>query len=122
MPGLAALGTPLGAGVLLVPDADTCPVELTSRIVTFLAGQSAGRCGPCLNGLPALAAAVRDLATGWGGAARAGELAALVRGRGACAHPDGTARLVRSLLATLSHEVAEHAAGGCTHASAAVAS
>ena len=122
VPGLAALGTPLGAGVLLVPDADTCPVELTSRIVTFLAGQSAGRCGPCLNGLPALAAAVRDLATGWGGASRAGELAALVRGRGACAHPDGTARLVRSLLATLSHEVAEHAAGGCTHASAAVAS
>jgi len=122
VPHLAALGTPLGAGVLLVPDAETCPVELTSRIVAFLAGQSAGRCGPCHNGLPALAAAVHDVATGRGGAERAGQLAELVRGRGACAHPDGTVRLVRSLLGTLPHEVAEHVSGGCAHLRAAVAS
>ena len=57
--GLRSLGTPLGAGVVFTPGACECPVRLTSRIVDYLAGQSAGRCGPCLNGLPALAAAVR---------------------------------------------------------------
>jgi len=107
------LGTPLGAVVVLTPDADTCPVELSSRIVDFLAGQSAGRCGPCRNGLPSLAAALRAVLHGTGGPDRVAELAGLVSGRGACAHPDGTARLVRSLLAVMPHEVAAHAAGGC---------
>lgn len=122
VPALAAIGTPLGAGVLLTPEAGTCPVGLTSRIVDFLAGQSAGRCGPCRNGLPTLAAALRAVVDGAGSTDRVSELADLVRGRGACAHPDGTARLVRSLLAVLPHEVAAHAAGGCAGEHRAVAS
>ena len=112
--GMRALGTPLGAGVLLTPGPGTCPVELTSRVVDFLAGQSARRCGPCRNGLPTLAEAMRAVLHGTGSPARVDALAALVTGRGACAHPDGTARLVRSLLNALPHEVAAHAAGGCS--------
>lgn len=97
VPGLAALGAPLGAGVVLTPAA--CPVDVTQAITAYLAEQSAGRCGPCFNGLPAMAVATRDLAQGRPGAAdRLAELSGLVIGRGACAHPDGTARLVRSLL------------------------
>ncbi|MDP2774732.1 MAG: hypothetical protein Q8O61_14360, partial [Nocardioides sp.] len=46
VPGLQALGIPLGAGVLLLPGPGACPLQLTSRIVDHLAGQSAGRCGP----------------------------------------------------------------------------
>lgn len=106
---LAGRGTPLGAGVLACPDG--CPVRFTSAVVSYLAGQSAGRCGPCRNGLPALADAVRDVASGRGGTAPVEELAALVHGRGACAHPDGTVRLVRSMLATFPLHSAEHAAG-----------
>ena len=120
--GLAAIGTPLGAGVVLTPGAGTCPVGLTSRIVDFLAGQSAGRCGPCRNGLPALALALRAVVDGAGSTDRVAELAGLVRGRGACAHPDGTSRLVRSLLAVLPQEVAAHASGGCAGDHRAVAS
>jgi len=120
--GLAAIGTPLGAGVVLTPGAGTCPVGLTSRIVDFLAGQSAGRCGPCRNGLPALALALRAVVDGVGSTDRVAELAGLVRGRGACAHPDGTSRLVRSLLAVLPQEVAAHASGGCAGDHRAVAS
>ncbi len=122
VPGLAAIGTPLGAGVLLTPAPGACPVELTSRIVDFLAGQSAGRCGPCHNGLPAMAEALRAVVVGAGSTDRVAGLADLVRGRGACAHPDGTSRLVRSLLAVLPHEVAAHAAGGCADGHRAVAS
>ncbi|HQR26105.1 MAG TPA: NADH-ubiquinone oxidoreductase-F iron-sulfur binding region domain-containing protein, partial [Nocardioides sp.] len=51
--------------------------------------------------------------TGRGGLARVEELAGVVVRRGACAHPDGTVRLVRSLLAAFPGEVAEHAAGAC---------
>ena len=90
-----------------------CPLALTTRIVDYLAGQSAGRCGPCLNGLPALAAALHRVVNGQGGRARLEELAALVVRRGACAHPDGTVRLVRSVFAALPGEVDAHRVGGC---------
>ncbi|MGH3346026.1 MAG: NADH-ubiquinone oxidoreductase-F iron-sulfur binding region domain-containing protein, partial [Nocardioides sp.] len=110
---MRALGTPLGAGVLLSLGADDCPVELTRRVVAYLAGQSAGRCGPCFNGLPALATAVEAVSRGVGGTARVEELSRLVVRRGACAHPDGTVRLVRSLLSTFAAEVAAHASAAC---------
>lgn len=113
VPRMRALGTPLGAGLLLSLGADDCPVDFTRRIVAYLAGQSAGRCGPCFNGLPALAKAVDAVCRGRGGTGRVEELARLVVRRGACAHPDGTVRLVRSLMSTFAGEVATHADGGC---------
>jgi NADH:ubiquinone oxidoreductase subunit F (NADH-binding) len=112
--GMAALGTPLGAGVIHVPAPDACPLEVTARIVAYLAGQSAGRCGPCVHGLPALAAEVGDLLAGGGDGGRLEELAGLVTRRGACAHPDGTARLARSLFTALPEEMAAHARGRCS--------
>jgi NADH:ubiquinone oxidoreductase subunit F (NADH-binding) len=105
-------GLSLGAGVVIVPD--RCALALTSDIVAYLAVESAGRCGPCVNGLPALARALGGLAGGDGDALdEVQRLCAMVNGRGACAHPDGTARLVDSLLAAVPDEVAAHATGGC---------
>ena len=105
---MSAAGTPLGAGALVCPEEP--PLAFTARVVGYLAGQNAGRCGPCINGLPALAGAVRELAEegrpDGAAAARAEELAGLVTRRGACAHPDGTARLVRSVLALMREQVA----------------
>lgn len=112
--GFRSLGLPLGAGVVHLPALGSCPLEVTSRVVDYLAGQSARRCGPCLNGLLALATEVRRLLDGRGDRSRVEHLASLVERRGACAHPDGTVRLVRSLFTMLPAEVAAHAAGGCS--------
>ncbi|MGZ4444535.1 MAG: NADH-ubiquinone oxidoreductase-F iron-sulfur binding region domain-containing protein [Nocardioidaceae bacterium] len=117
-PGLAEAGLALGAGVVLPLADGACPLTRTAGIAGYLAGQSAQRCGPCLNGLPALAAAVRSTALGRPATGRVTQLADLVERRGACAHPDGTVRLVRSLLAAYPDEVAAHADGCCTFGAA----
>ena len=109
---LAAHGLTLGAGVVsLLPGG--CPVVATTAVVARLAAESAGRCGPCRFGLPALAQALAALEAGVGGREEVARSAGLVDGRGACAHPDGTARLVRSLLTAYAGEVDTHARGRC---------
>jgi NADH:ubiquinone oxidoreductase subunit F (NADH-binding) len=116
------MGLPLGAGVVHALDPGACPFAFTSRVVDYLAGQSAGRCGPCLNGLPALAGALRASLQGYDAAGRIDALARQVSGRGACAHPDGTVRLVRSLFTAFPVEVAAHRHGRCAAERATVAS
>nr|WP_300051042.1 NADH-ubiquinone oxidoreductase-F iron-sulfur binding region domain-containing protein [uncultured Nocardioides sp.] len=113
VPGMRPLGVALGAGVVHAPGPGACPLALTVRITDYLASQCARRCGPCLNGLPAIALALHRVLDGSGGQARVEELASLVVRRGACAHPDGTVRLVRSLFTALPGEDSAHAAGGC---------
>jgi NADH:ubiquinone oxidoreductase subunit F (NADH-binding) len=118
--GLKPFEARLGAGVVLPILPGDCPVPYTAQIVTYLAEQRAQRCGPCTKGLPTLAEACEQLArTGPGGSspkalARIHELCALVVRRGACQHPDGTARLVLSMLATFPDEIQSHARGFCT--------
>lgn len=113
---LAPVGATIGAGVVLPLDPASCPVIVTARIVEYLAGHSAGRCGPCRNGLPTLAETLGMLARGSdrSTSTRVKELAATVNGRGACAHPDGTVRLVRSLFRAFPHEVSSHEHGRCS--------
>ena len=112
---LRDMGVALGAGVVHLPPAEHCPVRCTAEIIGVLAAESAGRCGPCRFGLPALGAAVARLAAGRADPSEVERLAALVTGRGACAHPDGTVRLVRSLLDVARDEVQNHAAGRCSY-------
>lgn len=107
----------LGAGVLKALPTTTCGVRETADILRYLALQSAGQCGPCLNGLPRIATAFATLATpGPQGTARTdiSRWAGLVEGRGACHHPDGTVRLVRSALTTFATEITAHEQGHCT--------
>ncbi len=117
--GLRPYGASPGAGVIAALPAATCGLVQTGRIVSYLAEQSAGQCGPCLNGLPRLAEAFDQLVASAGRPAPAAalaevrRLAGLVEGRGACHHPDGTVRLVRSALETFSQDVLAHRAGSC---------
>lgn len=113
--GLARLGGLLGTGVVIVLPVDACGLVETARLVGYLAGESAGQCGPCVNGLGALAGAAAELARP--GAHRQVEeqlrrWTAQVRGRGACHHPDGVANLVDSALSVSSAEIAGHARTG----------
>ncbi|SDF99381.1 NADH-ubiquinone oxidoreductase-F iron-sulfur binding region domain-containing protein [Klenkia brasiliensis] len=116
--GLASVGASLGAGVLAALPADRCGLRETAAVVGYLAAQSAGQCGPCLNGLPRIAAALELLARPGprppGLLADLERWAGLVVGRGACTHPDGSVRLVASALRVFTPELAEHAAGRCT--------
>jgi NADH:ubiquinone oxidoreductase subunit F (NADH-binding) len=118
--GLAPFGASPGAGVIAALPANTCGLTQTSRILHYLAEQSAGQCGPCLNGLPALASTFEKMVGMPGSRGVPGALqevqrmAGLVEGRGACHHPDGTVRLVRSALTTFAADIAAHRAGSCT--------
>lgn len=110
---ITAAGATLGAGIMLPLVEGGCPLVRTAELVDYLAGQSAGRCGPCLNGLPAMSQEVWALVCGAGSVPRLEELSGLVVRRGACAHPDGTARLVASMLTRFPEEVERHRLGAC---------
>lgn len=111
---MSARGLALGAGVVLPLAPGQCPVHRAATIARYLARQSAGRCGPCFNGLPALAETMRDIDDGRHSAERLHSLAEAVTRRGACAHPDGTARMVSSVLSAYAGEVEAHADGWCS--------
>jgi len=109
--GLAAAGGTFGAGVVLPLGDGTCPLGEVSRIANYLAGESAGQCGPCKLGLPSIARALASIVDGSGGiealdAAR--RAATNVNGRGACSHPDGTTRFVLSALEVFTEDLAAH--------------
>jgi NADH:ubiquinone oxidoreductase subunit F (NADH-binding) len=112
MPG----AIPAGAGIIMVIGDGTCGVRTTAEIAAYLAAESAGQCGPCVNGLPALAELVGRLAHGERDGRIPGEvdrMLTLVDGRGACHHPDGTARMVRSAMHTFAADIEAHRHGRC---------
>src|ERR1700759_586188 len=109
--GLAAVGGTLGSGIVLPLGDGTCPLGEVSRIASYLAGESAGQCGPCKLGLPSIARALASIVDGSGGiealdGARRG--AAAVNGRGAFSPPDGTPRFVLSALEVFTEDLAAH--------------
>ena len=112
---LSAIGAHLGTGVVVALPAQGCPLAETARIARWMAGESAGQCGPCVFGLPALADDLADLVAGRQATEAARRLAfrfVEVEGRGACRHPDGVVRLVRSALAVFAKDVERHVLQG----------
>ncbi|MDO9408968.1 NADH-ubiquinone oxidoreductase-F iron-sulfur binding region domain-containing protein [Patulibacter sp.] len=124
---LRPLGAAVGAGVVLALGASSCPVAAVARLGSWMAGQSAGQCGSCVNGLAAIAGVLERLADGRGTPADLGLLTrwtAMVDGRGACAHPTGTVRMITSATRLFAAELEDHAHHGrcATCATAARAS
>jgi len=116
--GLAPLAGSLGARAIVALPTASCGVLESARVTRYLAVESAGQCGPCVHGLSAIAEDMLQIArlNDAEGARRALERRLpQLEGRGACRHPDGTVRFVRSALRVFAREIELHAVHGrCT--------
>ncbi|HVA07402.1 MAG TPA: NADH-ubiquinone oxidoreductase-F iron-sulfur binding region domain-containing protein [Acidimicrobiales bacterium] len=116
---LRTIGATAGVGVLVLLGTSACGVTESARIARYLAGQSAGQCGPCVFGVPAIADDMALLAQGRGDRELMRRLLRRldeVNGRGACRHPDGAVGLVRSALKVFAVDVEDHRRGRpCAH-------
>ncbi len=109
--GLKPLGASLGCGLVAVMPDDHCPLQEVSAVLHWLADNTAGQCGPCVNGLPALAGAFdRDAAGDRSGRASADldRWAPMVAGRGACKLPDGAVQFLDSARRTFAAHIDAH--------------
>jgi NADH:ubiquinone oxidoreductase subunit F (NADH-binding) len=115
--GLRQEGAAVGAGIIAALPAGRCGLAETARVARYLALESAGQCGPCLNGLPRIADSLAELAGPRPSSRARGDIerwAGLISGRGACHHPDGSARFVGSALTVFAAEVSRHKQGTCS--------
>ncbi|TWP33838.1 NADH-ubiquinone oxidoreductase-F iron-sulfur binding region domain-containing protein [Leekyejoonella antrihumi] len=114
--GLAARGLSTGSSIVYVLERRSCPLDHVARMTTYAAGESAGQCGPCMFGLPAVAGQLRNLADGVLPPVEMPTLhqrLGMLPGRGACRHPDGVSRFVTSALEVFAADVDAHLAGSC---------
>jgi NADH:ubiquinone oxidoreductase subunit F (NADH-binding) len=112
---LRGVGAAIGCGAIVVLPDGACGLAESARVLAWMAGQSAGQCGPCVNGLPAIARAASELCrTGDGAVVHLlDRWAGQVEGRGACRLPDGSVRFVRSALRVFADHLSVHQAGRC---------
>lgn len=113
-----------GVGILHVLATHECGLARTAAIAGYLADESARQCGPCRIGLPRLAQLLDQLAHGKADNTSLREirrLVTLVDGRGACRHPDGTARMIRSALDVFADDIEHHRHRRCQAAVSAPA-
>jgi NADH:ubiquinone oxidoreductase subunit F (NADH-binding) len=111
---LARFGASLGARAIVGLPPDACGIVETARVARYLAGQSAGQCGPCVHGLAAIADSLDELVHRTRRTPDTGLLRrrlAQVADRGACRHPDGAVALVSSALRVFSDELEQHLHG-----------
>jgi NADH:ubiquinone oxidoreductase subunit F (NADH-binding) len=116
---LGTVGAAVGPGVLIVLDPWTCPLETVAQMLRYAAGESAGQCGPCMFGLPAVAREWDDLVSrpSRAGEERVRRRLELLPDRGACRFPDGVGRFTASALRVLGSHLAGHGAGACGYPS-----
>ncbi len=114
-PALRGVGASLGAGLLIPLASGGCGLSETAAVLRYLAASSARQCGPCLFGLPAMDELVTSIAEG---SAKRSDVRQLERfmaqidRRGACHHPDGALRMVRSAFAVFADDLQRHLKDG----------
>ncbi|WP_327087321.1 ferredoxin [Nonomuraea sp. NBC_01738] len=106
--GMRLAGGTLGAGIVVPAGSSSCPLGEAARVASYLAAQSSGQCGPCRLGLPDVARALGTLAEGTGSPDAVRRAVRGVERRGACFHPDGTARFILSALDVFADDITTH--------------
>jgi NADH:ubiquinone oxidoreductase subunit F (NADH-binding) len=113
--GLSSMNATVGAGIIVAIPEGACGLLETTHIAKWMANESARQCGPCAFGLPAIADDLTEITYGTKNPAKAldrlkhrlGE----VDGHGACKHPDGVVRMVRSALTVFETDLHNHLQG-----------
>lgn len=77
---LAAVGSALGTGAIIVMDEDTCIVDVARRTARFFAHESCGRCTPCRVGTQQAVRILERIESGEGDARLIDQLVDLVDG------------------------------------------
>jgi NADH:ubiquinone oxidoreductase subunit F (NADH-binding) len=113
---LKPLGASIGCGLIAVMPTSHCPLQEVSQVLSWVAANSSGQCGACINGLPALAGAFAALvdrrADVHDPEAWLDRWSPMVAGRGACKLPDGAIRFLNSARRVFESHVALHLARG----------
>lgn len=113
---VAALGSGLGCGAVVVIEETRCPVDVGSAVMAYFARENSGQCGSCFNGTAAMSAvlqALRDHRAEESDVKRLSDWSQSLRGRGACGTLDGATNVARSVLREFPEKVTEHLQGGC---------
>lgn len=63
---LTKVGSMMGSGALIVMDENTCMVDIAKYFVSFLEGESCGKCVPCREGLKRMREILTDITEGRG--------------------------------------------------------
>lgn len=111
---VAAAGSRLGTGGVVVFDQATCMVAATLNLVRFYARESCGWCTPCREGLPFVVSLLEKIETGRGDSEHVAMLAEHVKylNYAFCALAPGAMGPVEGLLRHFAEEVTEHVVRG----------
>jgi len=63
---LTKVGSMMGSGGMIVMDEDTCMVDIAKYFITFLEGESCGKCVPCREGIKRMREILADISEGRG--------------------------------------------------------
>jgi NADH-quinone oxidoreductase subunit F len=111
---VAAAGSRLGTGGVVVFDQDTCMVAATLNLVRFYARESCGWCTPCREGLPFVVSLLEEIEAGRGSEEQIAMLQEHVKllNYAFCALAPGAMGPVEGLLRHFAAEVREHVTRG----------
>jgi NADH-quinone oxidoreductase subunit F len=120
--GIAAAGSLLGTGAVIVLSEDVCMVNACLNFMQFYAHESCGKCTPCREGTDWMAKILTRLETGQGRPDDMDllkDICDMTFGRVFCALGDGATSPIYSALKFFRHEFDEHVRrGGCPHLAA----
>ena len=116
---VAAVGSMLGSGAVIIMDETTCMVRMLQRISRFYYAESCGQCTPCREGTGWLYRMLTRILNGEGRAVdleRLDDVAAKIEGHTICALGDAAAMPVRSFVREFQDEfvyMIEHGGRSC---------